>query len=246
MTSIDPQLYIHSIALSFNKVFINNLHSAHRLAEIYPAYRLLYYGDRGILLVNGNVINTVEPVIHQVYWILTGLVKMGILNGDIRLYHLTLHELELKYCFSYSQPFFCSPNGFSKVNNRWLSNDYCRIYRSNGELKGAQKSFICAELFHRENRANLIFNLSGRKRQYLSLQILGYTIPHLFIQLIPLLSCYLTQAANPDDFRIETEYLYYMRPEFRQIFENAGWFTEDRFVRKRFRKNSDGGFLWSK
>lgn len=246
MTYAEPQMHIHSLALSFPMLFIRDLQAAHKLAEVYPALRLLYYGDTGILVISGAVFNPDGPVIWQAYTILISLMRMGIITQHLRIYHLNVHELELKYSFVYFQPFICRPPGFLRVNNRWLSTDFRRFYRRDGELKGSQKSFICVEPNRGGYKANLIFNFSGRKRRYLSMPLLHLSTPGVFNQLAPLSSIYLTQAASPNDFMIDPQYIPFLRPDFVQVFSDAGWFDKiNGFVRKRVRDFNNGGALWS-
>jgi hypothetical protein len=241
---LPPSLHIHSLALSFAKEHIIDLEAAHTLHQYYPAYRLLYYGNTGILVVNGAVFNSVEPVVWQVSQVVNILVKNKIINQYIQLYHFRLHELELKYQFKDCQPFILNKAQFSRVNGRYLSNDYRQYFRGNGDLKETQKSFICVETNNHYNTATLILNLSGRKAQYLSMFLLQTSIHILFQRLSPVLSCYLTQVTTPEYFNIDTKYLQNISSEFLAIFKDAGWFTEERFVKKRVRNFKDGGRLW--
>jgi hypothetical protein len=243
MSYVSPLLQIHSLALSFPKGFIRDIRAAHELNCRYPAYRLLYYGDTGILVIAGAVINPAVPILAQAVRAFTELIQNGILYPGIQLANVRLHELELRYTFWQCQPFICKSAGFRKVGNRYLSRDYRQVYRSNGELKETRKSFVCVELHRGGAASSLILNIAGRRRQHLSLFHLSLTTPRLFSELAPLLSCFLSQAASPIDFGISPHCLPYLDPQFIALFANAGWFQAGPFVRKRARGFSDGGPL---
>jgi hypothetical protein len=136
-------------------------------------------------------------------------------------------------------PFIFNHCGFTQVGyNLWQSNDGRRIYRPAGEYKGNQCSFITLESTN--GGCNLQFNLSGRKKQYLGLVIFRMTLPQLFVQLTPLLSCYLTQTTTPQEFCIDSQFIPLLSPEFTAIFGNANWFNDAPFIQKRVRNSVRG------
>ncbi|WP_010256952.1 hypothetical protein [Treponema primitia] len=242
MDEMSHKLSIHSLALAFNKAFIRNIEEAHGLNINYPAYRLLYYGNTGILVIAGVVLNPIIPILTQIANIFIQLIHKGILYPNISITDLRIHELELRYTFLYYQPFLCKSSGFRKVGNRYLSRDYRKYYRTNGELKETRKSFLCIESHN--NSSSVIFNITGKKRQYLCLSDLTLTIPQLFCKLMPLLSCFLSQATNPFFFNINHNYLPYLCPDFIAILRKAGWFNNyNRFVKKRVHNFNPGGPL---
>jgi hypothetical protein len=241
---ITPQQHIHSIAFSFSKLFILDIKAAHELHVYYPAYRLLYYGNTGILVISGAVFNPLLPILMQITKIFSELIKKNILHRAITLYDIRIHEIELRYTFLQCQPFICKTAGFRKVENRYLSRDYRQIYRSNGELKGTRKSSLCVQVNGADTAGSLIFNITGQKCRYLSLMHLAFTVPQLFESLKPLLVCFLTQATNPSVFNIQPSYLHFIDPRFLAIFNNAGWFSDSPFVKQRISQKLRGGGVY--
>jgi hypothetical protein len=239
----NPSFYIHSLALSFNKAFIRDMQAARNLSGRHPAHRLLYYGDTAILIIYGALFNPLEPVIAQIVPIIQRLQAIGILYQNLQFTDMKIHELEVKFIFPYFQPFICHSSGFRKVENLFLSRDYRKIYRSNAEVKGMQKSFVCVSLQNYGMSSNLILNIAGRKRQYLSMLLLNLCVPAMLPYLTTLLSCFLSQAVTPEDFTIHPNFLPYLDTDFTKIFTDAGWFSENPFVKKRVRNFNDRGLL---
>jgi hypothetical protein len=66
------------------------------------------------------------------------------------------------------------------------------------------------------------------------------TLPQLFVQLAPLLSCYLTQTITPQEFCIDSQFIPLLSQEFITIFGNANWFNGAPFIQKRVRNSVRG------
>jgi hypothetical protein len=244
---MEPTYHISSVALSFDRALLQNIDAAKALNATSLIHHIDIFGNTGIVTISGAFFNCFEPLVYQICTVLTKLVQDTVFCNYIKITDFRIYALELKYMFVSCNPFIFNKNGFTQVGyNKWQSNDFRRIYRPDGEFKGMQRSFITLESTNGGYGVNLQFNLLGRKRQYLGLVIFRLTVPQLFIQLIPLLSCYLTQTITPQEFGIDSQYMPLLSPEFTAIFANANWFNGNNFISKRVRNNVRGSLTLEK
>jgi hypothetical protein len=244
---MDPSYHISSVALSFDRALLQDLDAAKALNTASLIHRIDIFGNTGILTISGVFFNIYEPMVYQICTVLTKLVQENVFCKNIKMTDFRIYSLELKYMFVSCNPFIFNYSGFTQMGyNTWQSNDFRRIYRPDGEYKGNQRSFIMLESTNGGCGVNLQFNLFGRKRQYLGLVIFRLTVPQLFMQLIPLLSCYLTQTVTPQEFSIDAQFIPLLSPEFIAIFANANWFDDSTFLQRRVRNKVRGSLTIEK
>jgi hypothetical protein len=243
---MEPTYHISSLALSFDRTLLENLDAVRALNATSLAQHIDVYGNTGIITIAGGFFNCFEPLVYQLCTVITKLIQDTVFCKYIKITDFRIYSLELKYMFS-CNPFVFNNSGFTQTGyNKWQSNDFRRIYRPDGEYKGNQRSFITLESTNGGYSVNLQFNLSGRKRQYLGLVIFRLTVPQLFIQLTPLLSCYLTQTVTPQEFSLDSQFIPLLAPDFTAIFANANWFSNTPFIQKRVRNNVRGALTREK
>lgn len=244
---MEPTYHISSLALSFDRAILQNEDAVKVLNDTSLVHYIDIFGNTGILTISGVFFNCYEPLIYQICTVITKLIQENLFHKYIKITDFRIYSLELKYMFLSCNPFIFNKSGFTQVGySSWQSNDFRRIYRPDGEYKGNQKSFITLELTNGGYGINLLFILSGRKKQYLGLVIFRLTIPQLFFQLIPLLSCYLTQTVTPQEFGIDSLSISSLSPEFTAIFENANWFGDNDFIHRRVRNSVRGSLSLEK
>jgi hypothetical protein len=231
-----PLFFLRQLTLSFDKSFLLNKDLAHNLNSQYPWIRLLYYGNSAILIIYGSRFVYDQPLWYTVQAVIQWLQAGNILSKNLNVLNCSLHEIIVGFNFIDCHPFWADPNFFHKKDNMYFSPDNKPKFRSDGSQKTYPKSFLCFEDLENKG-ANLIFTFSGDNCQYLSMNIINYSIPYLLPLLSQIITCKLTQVATPQTFKVKESLFSYFETYFTDIFDNAHWFDQDLFSRKRIDRN---------
>jgi hypothetical protein len=171
-----------------------------------------------------------------------GVVSPGLDIG----YQVNIHEIKLRFDIDIPGAIFCRTGKFLKVrNNIYRSDDTRKYLRKSGyndekESKGRQRSFVT--VIQRETDSSVILSFSGKYRAHISPGLLYLGNDELIQRLCSLGSIYLTQATDPETFKIARGYVPYLPVRFHSMLNNANWFNGS-FRRRNITPNFLGGVL---
>jgi hypothetical protein len=228
-----PRFYI-----SQNNITVKNFIASNKLGNY------IYYGHFAIFNINIGI-----SISHNSVWdnILSFLDNLRCNTMVSPLLPVELIKLkEIKLCFEIPVPgaIFCSTRGFRKVGNIFRSNDYRQFIRNKGlenEMsKGIQSSFV--SVYQCKNGSRVILNYSGKYKRYISIGFL-YLNPLILVKhLISIGGVYLTQAVNPEHFRIAEGTVKYLPLDFQDLLNGANWYKTP-FKVKNMTANFIGGLF---
>jgi len=230
-----PDPYIQSVTISIpsNIVYddrktLSNLFNTNQWGDYCK------YGDISYLLINLYNSNIYGSIFNQITNFLSILCQQGILLSSFPDEGIRLHEIRLRFDISISGLIFCKTGYFNKVDKTtYRSNDYRQKKDKNGWSKGIQQSFLTVT--HYENiGSTVVFAFSGKYIKHIPIELLTLSYRKIIDNLCYLASIYLTQATDPNGFKIARGYLQFSNPYFQRILNNANWFSPN--FNKRYYK----------
>jgi len=147
---------------------------------------------------------------------------------------------------------FCKTGYFLKVDkSTYRSNDTRKILRINKRpkdrqlnksSKGRQQSLLTVTQY--ENlESTVIFTFSGKYVKHIPFEFINSNYEELINDLCSLASIYLTQATNPEGFKIARGYFPFCNEYFQKVITDANWFSP-KFSRRYYKPNFfRGAFL---
>ena len=205
--------------------------------------RFFKYGNTVICQIFTDRFNPVVSMKQNINDYILFLYDNNYIAGIPRMGQIGLHEIQLRFDIDMPEAIFCRPGGFWESEPTeyrvFHSNDYRQMRRETfggTESKGRQRSFITVEICRMSSRVFLFF--SGKYLDKIPLDILDYTVYEMKDRLLTIGSIYLTQATNPEDFKISKGSELFLPNDFRTLLENANWLN-----RRYQRRNLTGRFL---
>lgn len=237
--------YIQSVTITIphsyitqNNITVKNFVTSNKLGNY------IYYGCFAIFNINIGVSISHNSVWDNILSFLDNLKYNAMVYPFLPVELIRLKEIKL--CFDIPVPgsIFCSTHGFRKVGNIFRSNDYRQSIRNKGRenamSKGIQSSFV--SVYQYENGSRIILNYSGKYKRYISIDFLYFNPLILVKHLISMGSVYLTQAVNPDHFRIAEGAVKYLPLDFQDLLNGANWYKTP-FRVKNMTVNFIGGLF---
>ena len=233
--------YIQSITISIPSDMVSDSRS--HLSSLFKANywgNYFKYGNTSLILIN---LYTSCPIFTQINQFIAFLKRDGILSMSLSFNQIKIHEIKMRFDIEIPGCIFCKTGYFLKVDkNTYRSNDTRKIIRKKDNWsKGRQQSFLTVTQYE-DHRSTIIFTFSGKYAKNIPFEFLNSTYEELINNLCSLAGIYLTQATNPEGFKISRGYLPFCNEYFQKIITDANWFAP-KFSRRYYKPNFFRGAL---
>jgi len=232
-----PDPYIQSVTIStpsdmvyYDRTTLSNLFIQNQWGDYYK------YGNNSYLLINMYDFNLYGSIFNQITQFLSFLCHQGFLLLSFPDDGIKLYEIKLRFDIPIPGLIFCKTGYFNKVNdNTYRSNDYRQKKDKNDWSKGIQQSFLTVTQYENIG-STVIFTFSGKYIRRIPFELLTLGYKEVIDHLCYLAGIYLTQATNPNGFKISRGYLQLSNPYFQRLLNDANWFSSN--FSKRYYKKS--------
>jgi len=232
-----PDPYIQSITISIPSEMIyydRRTLSNHFKINQWGDY--CKYGNNSYLLINPNSLNLSGSILDQIAHFFSILNNHGILSSSFSYDEIKLHEIKLRFDISIPGLIFCKTGNFYKVNeNTYRSNDYYQKKDKNGWSKGIQQSFLTVTQYENVG-SSVVFAFSGKFIRRIPFKLLALSYKEIIDHLCHLAGIYLTQATDPNSFKISRGYLQFSNHYFQRLIKDANWFSPS-FSKRYYKQN---------
>ena len=233
----DP--YIQSITISFPSCFVNGERSY--LSSLFKNNKwgnYFKYGNFSYILIDSKIFTQSNNILSKITPFLHYLQRSGIISPEFTLDNAKIHEIKLRFDIDIPGCVFCGTGYFLKVDNiTYRSNDTRQKIRKNKDpnkndwSKGRQQSFLTVKQYNKKG-SSVILTFSGKYAKQIPTSYLYLDNNDLIDKLCSLGSVYLTQATNPQGFKIARGYVSLLHGRFHQMLKDANWF-KDNFKQRR-------------
>ena len=236
--------YIQSITLSLPAYMVNG--DSRSLREYFKSNnfgRYYKYCNTSLFLIEliSYDENYKYSIWSLVYQYLSTLKNDCVLSPEFSIEKVGIHEIRLRFDIPIPNAIFCNTEGFIKSNeNTYHSRDYYVFLRKN-KSKGIQQSFLTVNHFNFGSSVLMVF--SKKYLKYFINDLLKYGFTEFKEILLSFGSIYITQATNPNYFRIANGYVPFLPKPFYSILSNANWFN-GKYYRRNISKNFIGGLYY--